>query len=106
MRIISEKTIRDFAAKFADAREPLEQWINTVRRENWPTWTDVRRTFPKADMVAVPKRKLSFVVFNIKGNHYRLITVIHFKPRLGGRVYIRGFLTHAEYSKDSWKDTL
>lgn len=106
MRIIGKRRIREFGEKFADAREPLEDWMRIVRRENWPTWADVRRRFPKADRVAFPARRKVFVVFDIKGNHYRLITAIHHKPGVGGRVYIRAFLTHAEYRKDTWKDTL
>jgi mRNA interferase HigB len=105
VRIIAEKRIREFCREFADAREPLEEWIKIVRQQEWPGWADLRRTFPTADRVTVAGGNRTFIVFNIKGNHYRLITVIHHKPRRG-RVYIRGFLTHAQYSKDTWKDTL
>lgn len=103
---MTKKRLREYGRQFADAREPLEAWVRIVHQQNWPTWADLRRTFPTADKIAVPRRNLSFTVFNIKGNRYRLITVIHHKPRFGGRVYIRGFLTHAGYSKDTWKDTL
>jgi mRNA interferase HigB len=105
VRIIAEKRIRGFCQKFADTREPLQAWVKVVRQQDWPSWADLRRTFPIADRIAIARRNVTFTVFNIKGNHYRLITVIHHKPKHVGRVYIRGFLTHAQYSKDTWKDT-
>jgi mRNA interferase HigB len=44
------------------------------------------------------------VVFNIRGNKYRLIVAIHYRP--SGRVFVLRFLTHAEYDKEKWKAEL
>ena len=58
-------------------------------------FTDVRAFYSSADQVG------KCTVFNIAGNKYRLITVIHFNT---GRVYVRRILTHAEYDRGAWKD--
>jgi mRNA interferase HigB len=62
----------------------------------------VRKTYASADAVTV-KSKRTVTVFNVCGNDYRLIVAIHYKTRI---VYTLRFLTHAEYSKDKWKDEL
>jgi len=54
----------------------------------------VRRVFPSADGVK------EFMVFNVKGNAYRLITEINYRTK---RIFLRHVLTHAEYSKGGWK---
>jgi mRNA interferase HigB len=54
----------------------------------------LRQVFPSADLVG------EFIIFNISGNKYRLITSIHFNRN---KVYIRHVLTHPEYDKGSWK---
>lgn len=56
-------------------------------------------------MVRLPSGR-SIVVFNIAGNEFRLITAIHYTPKniKKGRVYLREFLTHAEYDKNEWKE--
>jgi mRNA interferase HigB len=63
---------------------------------------EVRRAYPHADPVPVASGR-SVVVFNIRGNRYRLVTAIHYNRQI---VYTLRFMTHAEYSKDRWKDTL
>ncbi len=55
---------------------------------------DVKQVFPTADAVE------EFTVFNIKGNAYRLITEINYQT---GRLFLRHVLSHAEYSKEGWK---
>ena len=61
----------------------------------WESFADVRETRADADQVG------KFTVFDIGGNKYRLIAVIHFNR---GMVYVRHVLTHAEYDKGKWKD--
>jgi mRNA interferase HigB len=55
---------------------------------------EVRKEFPHADLYG------KFVIFNIGGNKYRLIAVIHYNRR---KVYVRHVLTHADYSLGKWK---
>lgn len=55
---------------------------------------DLRTTFPHADLVG------NCIVFNVRGNKYRLITKIDFQRQT---IYIKFVLTHSEYNKDKWK---
>lgn len=63
---------------------------------------DVRRTYPGTDAVRVRSGR-QVLVFNIRRNDYRLIVATHFNRQI---VYTLRFMTHAEYSKDDWKETL
>ena len=62
----------------------------------------MRRAFPSADFVTVRSGR-KVVVFNIGGNDFRLLCAVHFNT---GMVFALRFLTHPEYSKNNWKDTL
>jgi mRNA interferase HigB len=64
-----------------------------VRRASWKGLHDVRRQFPSADQVG------DVLIFNIKGNHYRLITRVNYQV---GRIYVKAVLTHAEYNRKEW----
>lgn len=63
---------------------------------------DLRQTFPSADPVRGTRGR-TVVVFNIAGNRYRLLTAMHDNMR---KVCVLRLLTHAEYSRDTWKDEL
>jgi mRNA interferase HigB len=96
MRIISPKKLRQFVATHPDARTPLDAWQKTTRDADWQSFDDVKAVFGKrAD------RYKQYLIFDIGGNKYRLIAVIHYNR---GIVYIRHVLTHAEYDRDEWKD--
>ncbi len=73
-----------------------------MRREGFRHFADLRRCFRSADQVRVASDRL-VVVFNIHGNDYRLICAIHYNT---GMVFLLRFLTHADYSKERWKDEL
>ncbi len=88
MRIIAEGTIR--------------QWVKVLRPVEWDSCAELGRTFPSADLVTV-KSGRKVVVFNVAGNEFRLVCVVHFNT---GLVFALRFLTHAEYSKDTWKNEL
>lgn len=94
MHVISLKKLRDFWAVRPDAMSPLLHWHKIARVAEWKTFTEVRADFPAADQVG------KFTVFDIGGNKYRLIAVIHFNR---GKVYVRHVLTHREYDGDQWK---
>jgi mRNA interferase HigB len=95
MHVISKKKLRAFWARYPKAKSPLEAWYQIVKHAEWATLADVRKTFSTADQVG------RFVVFNIGGNKYRLIAVIHFNR---AKLFVRHVLTHAEYDEDKWKD--
>jgi len=102
MTIITRKRLVDFMARHSDAKRPLELWYRTVRQARWRSIRDVRMVYPSADAVEVGSGK-RVTVFNIGGHKYRLITAIHYNRQ---RVYVLRLMTHAEYSKDTWRGTL
>ena len=95
MRIISKRKLREFWEKHPDAKEPLLDWYNITRKASGQNLAAVRENFRPADPVG------DCTVCNIKGNDYRLITVIRYRVQ---RVYILHVLTHKEYDKEKWKD--
>ena len=105
MRVITVKRVREFQAARRDAAGWLDVWLVTAGTRDWQSLADVRRDYPRADGVQVGSGRI-VTVFDVCGNKYRLITAIHHKPGPGGRVYVLMLMTHAEYSKDLWKDQL
>jgi mRNA interferase HigB len=102
MRIIAEGALRQWAHDHARAAVSLRQWVKVVRPVRWRSFAEMRRTFPSADWVPV-KSGRKVVVFNVSGNEFRLVCAIHFNT---GMVFALRFLTHAEYSKDHWRNEL
>jgi mRNA interferase HigB len=102
VRIIAEGTIRQWARDHARAGASLRQWVKVVRAARWASFTGMRSMFPSADGVTVRSGR-KVVVFNVAGNEFRLVCAVHFNT---GMVFALRFLTHAEYSQESWKDEL
>lgn len=94
MRVFAHKTLLHFAARHPDAAEQLDFWYRIAKREKWNNLVEVRKMFPHADAVG------RFTVFNVKGTKYRLITEINYAKQL---IFVRYFLTHAEYDRGDWK---
>jgi mRNA interferase HigB len=95
MRIISYKTLREASQKHSNLQQALDDWYRMAKTSNWQNINDVRRVFPHADSAG------NFTIFNIKGNRYRLITGINYQQSI---IFIKYVLTHAEYSKEDWKN--
>lgn len=95
MHVISKKALHDFWVVHTDAESPLRAWHRNVKQSTWENCADVRSSYPNADQVG------KFTVFNIGGNKYRLIAVIHFNRQ---KVYVRHVLTHRAYDKGDWKE--
>jgi mRNA interferase HigB len=91
MRIISKRTLSDFWIRYPDAEEPLLAWYREVKKEDWDTPAKVKEKYGNASVL-----KNSRVVFNIKGNDYRLIVKINYPYRV---IYVRFVGTHAEYDE-------
>ena len=79
-----------------EARGPLAAWFRVLEGNEFRDFHSIRRTFRTADYVA------PFTVFDVGGNRYRVVTVIHYNRR---RVYIRRVLTHSEYDRWSARGT-
>jgi mRNA interferase HigB len=95
-----------FVRRFKVARKPLADWLATVSGATWESLADVRKVYPYADGVNVRVaggQVVVVTVFNIKGNHYRLLVVINYAAAVCRVVDV---LSHAEYSTDRWKDRL
>lgn len=91
MRIISRKALREFWERHPDARQALQAWYADAKRATWKTPADIKNVYRNASFVASNR-----VVFNIKGNRYRLVVVIQYEH---GIVYIRFVGTHQEYDR-------
>ncbi len=91
MRIIAKKTLREFWELHPDAKEPLLAWYREVQQEDWDRPAKVKEKYRSASIVGDNR-----VVFNIKGNDYRLVVKINYPYRI---VYIRFVGTHAEYDR-------
>lgn len=91
MRIISRKTLREFWERHPDARKPLEAWYSDVKNSQWKTPIEVKRIYQNASFIANNR-----IVFNIKGNQYRIVVAVAFKV---GIVFIRFVGTHEEYDR-------
>ncbi|MCP4123899.1 MAG: type II toxin-antitoxin system HigB family toxin [Bacteroidetes bacterium] len=91
MRVISRKTLKDFWESHRDCEEQLKSWFREALNANWDTPNKIKIDYPNASILEDNR-----VVFNIKGNKYRLIIKANYKYRI---VYIRFVGTHAEYDK-------
>lgn len=91
MRVISRKKLREFWKKYPDVRQSLQAWYADVKQADWETPTDIKNIYNNVSFVANNR-----VVFNIKGNKYRLVVAVQYKHRI---VYIRFIGTHREYDK-------
>ena len=94
MNTISFKRIREFVQLHPAAKTPLSAWYKIAKKAKWQNIIEVRKDYPHADIVG------RYVVFNVAGNHYRLVAEIHFESQL---LFIRRILTHKEYDKGKWK---
>lgn len=93
MRVADTGLILEFASDHADARVPLETWLAEAREAMWDSPNDIKSRYISASFLSENR-----VVFNIRGNNYRLLVQISYKLKV---VYILKIGTHAEYSK--WK---
>ena len=91
MRIISRNTLREFWEKHPDSSQQLQTWYMDVKHAQWKKPSDIKLTYQNASFLADNR-----VVFNIKGNKYRVIVVIEHKSKA---VYIRFVGTHQEYDR-------
>ena len=94
MHIISRKILRQFWAQHPDSEHALSRWFTIMQCHDFMSFAALHTTFPTSDQVK------DFVVFNMGGNQYHLITAVHFNRR---KVYIRHVLTPQEYNRGAWK---
>jgi mRNA interferase HigB len=91
MHVISEKKLRECWQIHPEAEQALKAWNAEAKKAHWITPEAIKQRYPTADILRDNR-----VVFNIKGNDYRLVVKIHYNTKT---VYIRFVGTHAEYGK-------
>ena len=91
MRIIAVKTLKLFWKRHNDTEQPLKAWYAEVKAANWRSPAEIKRFYRSASILGNNR-----VVFNIKGNSYRLVTAVNYNFKI---VYIRFIGTHKEYDK-------
>lgn len=91
MRIVSKRNLRDFWKRHPDSKGPLEAWVSEVEQAKWKDAHDIKARYPRASPLGNKR-----VVFDIKGNDYRLIVGVAYRF---SAVYIKFIGTHAEYDK-------
>ena len=102
MRIIPRRTLKEFVDSLAGTKErravgaALNAWFHEVKRACWRNPAEVRRLYATASVVGSER-----VVFNVKGNAYRLVTAIDFEK---GIVWIKWIGTHRDYDRISVRD--
>lgn len=95
--------ILEWCKKHPQAKSSLIRWCKLVEGGNWTQYADVVNTFGSAvDRVKADSGR-PVIVFDIHGNHFRLLAAIHYNHK---RVYAMRLLTHADYSDDDWKEQL
>ncbi len=90
-RIFAKSTLREYWKKHPDCEQYLKTWYDTAINSDWETPADVKQTYANASIL-----KDSKIVFNIKGNSYRLITKFNFEKKW---IFIKFIGLHSEYDK-------
>lgn len=91
MRILSKKILRAFWEKHEDCEQQLKVWFLESTKAKWKNPNEIKKNYPSASILNDNR-----VVFNIKGNNYRLIVKINYDYKM---IWMRFIGTHAEYDK-------
>ena len=93
MRVVGQQILTNYAADHADIRAPLSAWLAELEEADWKCTKDIKARYPSASFVGENR-----VIFNIKGNNYRVEVKVSFEIKV---VLVTRIGTHSEYSK--WK---
>jgi len=91
LRILAKKILREYWEKHSAIEEQLKSWYQETSKSNWLNPNYVKDEFPNARLISNNR-----VIFNIKGNQYRLIVRVNYKYQM---VYVRFIGSHEEYDK-------
>jgi mRNA interferase HigB len=91
LRVIAKKLLREFWEKHSDCEQQLKSWYQETSKAEWQNSNEIKLDYPTASIIGNNR-----IVFNIKGNSYRLIIKINFDYQM---VWIRFIGTHSEYNK-------
>jgi len=90
-RIIDRKTLRKYWERHSECERYLKTWYEIVKFPNWKNPNEVKKTYANASILRDNR-----VVFNMKGNSYRLIVKFNYERQWA---FISSIGTHAEYDK-------
>lgn len=94
MKVLGRDKLVNFYTKHANAKSALEAWFSEAETACWQTPQDIKNRYNSADFLADNR-----VIFNIKGNHYRLLVKVRYQ---NGLVVIEWVGTHAQYDKQKF----
>ena len=94
MDVVTKRGLLKLTAKCPDAEVEALDWYRFASAADWSCFADVRRTFPRADLIG------EVLVFDLGHNCYRLITTVFFGAR---ELYVKALRTHKEYDREEWK---
>ena len=89
MNIVAVKFLRSFWEKYPDAEQPLKSWVDEAKKATWSQPSEIKEQYRSASIL-----KNRRVVFNIKGNDYRLVVSVAYHYQA---VYVKFIGTHKEY---------
>lgn len=89
MRVIALKNLRDFSLRHSDAGPALRAWTEEARQASWKTPQDIKKRYASASFLGHNR-----VVFNLKGNEYRLVVAVAYRFEA---IYVKFIGTHAQY---------
>ena len=95
MHVVTRKHLVEGEEQYPEAAREIRAWYRIAVEARWRNFVEVRQVFKDADDV------YGYVIFNIRQNRYRLVTIIHYSREKDGRIteghiYVRSFLTHNE----------
>lgn len=91
MRVIAVSALKKFWKRYPDSEQPLKAWYDEARHAAWTTPQSIKRRYAGVSFVGKNR-----VVFNVKGNDYRLVVAVAYRFQA---VYIKFVGTHAQYDK-------
>ena len=94
MRLIGLQLLQEFCEKHPDCRPWIENWIADVKAAKWTSLNDLKDRYPSASILAK-----NFVIFNVKGNSYRLSVQVAVSAQV---VAVKWIGTHSEYSRKNF----
>ena len=91
MRVLAKKILREFWDLYPETEQQLKSWFQEAVKNEWPNPNFVKNAFPNARLISDNR-----VIFNIKGNQFRLVIKVNYKYQM---VYVRFIGTHEEYDQ-------
>lgn len=91
MRVLAARTINAYRQCYPDADSALKSWVALIKGNSFKHFVELKTIFSSADLIEDDR-----IVFNIKGNRYRLIAAVNFNSQI---VFVKWFGTHKDYNK-------